>query len=302
MTGCCTSSWIFAAIPQHMPLRDVITCFHLNSVLNLKHPGPTFATSPITSSTHAMNTLQPRSSSHHRVASSSSYAPILINPSGPSFPSSTPSSAPSSARLPLEPRIRYPYPLPFFTLIDLAYTFHHDRGRSVSSMSFTLCIARAVVLGIVLGCSTRWRNRGGWIGAVSGCSIGYAVWSVCEAQLTKGKGTSGAEEPVQALFLGIVRFPRSLLLLSSDLLRTVLTVDCRNIRFGVYHLSPSTPSLTSTPPPQPARVAFTAFSRSASYRVRFRRRERLRIRDDFPCFYQANSSQVFKPAYFCPSK
>ena len=139
---------------------------------------------------------------HRRAVSSSSYAPILINPASalPNPPSD------SSARFPLGPRIRYPYPLPLLALADLVYTVHYSRNSPTSSTSVALCIARVVVLGVVLGCSMRWRSRGGWVGAVAGVSIGHAVWSVCEAQLTRGKeGDAGSEEPVQALFLGIVR-------------------------------------------------------------------------------------------------
>jgi len=156
-----------------------------------------------------MTALNPQSRSHRRMASSSSYAPVLIHPADPAVGPSAPLA--QSIRYPPGPRIKYPYPLPVLSALDLGYTVYHAHDTPTRSSSIALCIARVVVLCVVLGCSTRWRSRGGWIGVVSGWSIGHAVWSVCESQLTRGKGSNGGvQEPIPVWFLGIVRLENSM--------------------------------------------------------------------------------------------
>lgn len=143
----------------------------------------------------------PREMSHHRHASSSSYAPVLINPS--SDPSRTRRHSMDPVR-PTDPKLRYPYPLPVLACLDLGYTTYHAHFNPTSWLIIALCVARCFVLIFVLGASRRWRTRGGFVAVVGGFSVGLAVWTLCKSQLEKGKMTSDESPPVHAVFLTIV--------------------------------------------------------------------------------------------------
>lgn len=138
--------------------------------------------------------------SHHRQASSSSYAPVLINPSSnPDI-----ANAPARARPPILGRA---WPLVALACLDAAHSYRNAETISrLIPVYFGLCIVRAVVLALGVGLSREWRNRGGWVAVISGLSIGFAVWSVCKAQLEQSKDTADSAEgdPVPAVFLGVV--------------------------------------------------------------------------------------------------
>lgn len=142
---------------------------------------------------------------HHRHASSSSYAPVLINPSpDPTRPCRASIDPPRS----VEPKLRYPYPLPLLACFDLGYTLYHINTHSTSWIIVALCFVRCFVLLFVVGCSKRWRTRGGWVAVVCGLSVGLAVWTLCKGQLEKGKpAAGGSTTSVHALFLGVVSCP-----------------------------------------------------------------------------------------------
>jgi len=138
--------------------------------------------------------------SHHRHASSSSYAPVLINPAS----NPDPPDASSRARPPILGRA---WPLVFLACLDAAYVYSDAEAISqIMPVYFGLCIVRAVALALGVGVSREWRSRGGWVAVISGLSIGFAVWSVCKAQLERSKDASEGREPdpVPAVFLGVV--------------------------------------------------------------------------------------------------
>ena len=140
---------------------------------------------------------------------------ILINPYiASSEPSSSTSALPlPSATPPIPFVLRYPYPMPIAGILDLAYTLHHilstATGEPVAWSSLALAVLRATVLCVVLGCSRRWRSRGGWVGGASGLSIGEVVWEGCQGQLSRSQSlveTGGAGlVSTKAAFLFIVR-------------------------------------------------------------------------------------------------
>lgn len=151
---------------------------------------------------------------HYSTASSSSYAPVLINRS-PDKDLHLPSLPNGGEGEPAGLALRYPYPLPIASLLDLAYTIHHHyvlSSLSALSPGHTLGIAagtaesatstgagllltaagcRAVVLVLVVGCSRRWRARGGWVAAVCGISVGVGIWEDCAERLGAGGGHGG---------------------------------------------------------------------------------------------------------------
>ncbi|KAK4683887.1 hypothetical protein P7C73_g6326, partial [Tremellales sp. Uapishka_1] len=130
-----------------------------------------------------------RTHSHSRThASSSSYSTLLIT----ALPTSdTSPNHPISA-----PRLRYPYPLPLLALLDLAYTVHHAWIHQTPAYFLVLCAIRSVVSGGIVGCSKRWRSRGGWIGLCSVLTLGIEVWEGCSGLL------KGEEMPrLHAVFL-----------------------------------------------------------------------------------------------------
>lgn len=105
------------------------------------------------------------------------------------------------------PRLVYPFPLPLVALLDAAYVAYHGRSHTIPSFLIGLTVLRVVVLGLVAGCSKRWRSRGGWVAAASGMSIGVAIWRDCVDQLTRrnapgGDGTEGGKKGEdQSMFL-----------------------------------------------------------------------------------------------------
>jgi hypothetical protein len=147
----------------------------------------------------------PRLAPAHRAqpssSSTSSYAPVLINPTHTDNSTSTSPPVPSIA-------LRYPYPLPIASLLDLAYTLHHqyrlaypdipDHSAAQVGAGGPLIIAaaaRAVVLICVVGSSKRWRTRGGWVAAVCGISVGEAIWKDCATRLGARGGKAHADHP-----------------------------------------------------------------------------------------------------------
>ncbi len=159
---------------------------------------------------------------------SSSYSPLLINPiqsSSPSSPSplytftttttasnqipSSPSFQPRPVSTHLTPppprrvRLIYPYPLILLSLLDLIYTLYRrssdisDDGKSVEAAypvpTFFLVLSgiRAAVVGLVVGSSKRWRNRGGWIAGCSVLTLCVAVWTFCADLLGEEEDRSG---------------------------------------------------------------------------------------------------------------
>jgi hypothetical protein len=123
--------------------------------------------------------------SHQRrssVISTASSAPTLHNFS-PSHASSR-STSPTTKQI-----FRYPYPLSLTSLLDLAYFIYHSvRRHASSSLSSIACIRFLVLFGVV-GCSRRWRNRGGLILLVSCATVGTSVWEGCADRLKRS--TSG---------------------------------------------------------------------------------------------------------------
>ncbi|XAO23769.1 hypothetical protein I312_102549 [Cryptococcus bacillisporus CA1280] len=93
------------------------------------------------------------------IGSASTYSPVLINLSSRPRLSFVP--PPPSRRL----NLRYAYPLVPLALLDALHTFHYHISafRGLPGYVLTIGIARALVL-FAVGCTQRWRARGGWVG------------------------------------------------------------------------------------------------------------------------------------------
>jgi hypothetical protein len=89
--------------------------------------------------------------------------------------------------------LTYPYPLHIIALSDLAYTIREAAARPTPRVLLVLSTARALVLVCALGSSKQWRKRGGWLGVISGFSIGCVVWLGCVGQLqgSRNAGRTG---------------------------------------------------------------------------------------------------------------
>jgi hypothetical protein len=177
----------------------------MTSLETTNEPGPSGPSGTLHTPTHS---AQPSLSSSTR-----SYAPVLIYPTSPAFPS--PVSKPPFSTL------KYPYPLPLASLSDLAYTIHYqytlsshsthtDGGWWPNGHLIAGSVARGVILIGVVGCSQRWRSRGGWLAAICGISVGGGICEDCAARLGAGAGKGGAgngkKEGRQSWFLYTVSF------------------------------------------------------------------------------------------------
>ncbi|ADV20705.1 Hypothetical Protein CGB_B1810W [Cryptococcus gattii WM276] len=125
------------------------------------------------------------------IGSASTYSPVLINPSSRPGPSFVP--PPPSRRL----NLRYAYPLVPLALLDALHTFHYHISafRGLPGYVLTVGIARALVL-FTVGCTQRWRARGGWVGLGGAVSIFMAIWEACTRVLSrnlKDDGSNGLE-------------------------------------------------------------------------------------------------------------
>ncbi|ORX36677.1 hypothetical protein BD324DRAFT_626758 [Kockovaella imperatae] len=114
--------------------------------------------------------------SHHRYQSTGSYTPVLIRPSRSSDAALLRPPGPP-------PRLKYPYPIPIISLLDLSYTIHASRNRRVASHFLPLAIGRTLILLLAIGSSTRWRVRGGWVAVCSAVTVLGTVWEVCKDRL-----------------------------------------------------------------------------------------------------------------------
>lgn len=125
------------------------------------------------------------------IGSASTYSPVLINLSSRPRPSFVP--PPPSRRL----NLRYAYPLVPLALLDALHTFHYHISafRGLPGYVLTIGIARALVL-FAVGCTQRWRARGGWVGLGGAVSIFMAIWEACTRVLSrnlKDDGSNGLE-------------------------------------------------------------------------------------------------------------
>ena len=113
-------------------------------------------------------------------------------------------------------RLRYPFPLLALAVGDAGYTIHHaskqvSQAADVPKVAVILCIARVIVLGLVLSLSRRWRTRGGFVATTSVSTLVYMIWIACEEQLKRGTPDDGRNQgPSQTVFYCVVRFPCSL--------------------------------------------------------------------------------------------
>lgn len=83
-------------------------------------------------------------------------------------------------------RIHLPYPLTILALLDVGYSVYTAREEQhIPTPLVTFTVARAVVLVLVVGCSRRWKYRGGWVGMVCAMSVGAAVWEACRGILMR---------------------------------------------------------------------------------------------------------------------
>jgi len=186
-----------------------------------------------------MTSEQPSASTSSSAASP--YSPVLINPiyepthtrSHARNPSSVFVARQSSQSLTSRPflTLNYPYLLPVLALLDLGYdiTTHTRAVQYIPTHLIALSATRAGILGVIVGCSRRWRNRGGWIAGSSGISIGFAVWTFCAGLLDKeDKGNKGRPgvSPLNSGYLLIVCGPLAQLaydeMLTCRTLQTVL--------------------------------------------------------------------------------
>lgn len=123
------------------------------------------------------------------IGSASTYSPLLINPS--SQPESSFVPPPTNGhRLSL----RYAYPLVPLASLDALYTLHHhiSASQGLPGDVLTTGIARALVL-FAVGCTQRWRARGGWVGVVKAVSIFMAIWEACRRVLSRNLENDGNE-------------------------------------------------------------------------------------------------------------
>lgn len=140
-----------------------------------------------------------------RRPSSSSYAPVFINPSRPV--EAGPTAVETVPHGPARVKLRYPWPLFLFSMCDLVSTGYHAYKGDIDREIIAVCLGRGIVLGLVLGLSRQWRSRGGWVALGCVISVGMAVWTVCKAQLEGGKRGDDERGHVPILFLAIVRPP-----------------------------------------------------------------------------------------------
>jgi hypothetical protein len=122
-------------------------------------------------------------------------SPILINPyTNPNTPIKRPHAT---------PKLRYPWPLPLLGILDVAYTIYHLRTSSYELSKHLLVLAsfRALVLGVIVGASQRWRYRGGWIGGISMISLGSVVWEGCKGQLLSRREGGGPQVDIYLLVI-----------------------------------------------------------------------------------------------------
>ncbi|WVQ72580.1 hypothetical protein IAR50_002138 [Cryptococcus sp. DSM 104548] len=137
--------------------------------------------------------VPPRSPS---IDSTSTYAPVLINPlrtpPTPPFP---------SQNLPRRPSLRYAYPLIFLAILDCLHTVHYLLGASAAHHTplpayiTSTAFVRAVLCSAV-AVTRRWRTRGGWVGASSGISLTVAVWEGCRTVLAREDDVHGKKATV----------------------------------------------------------------------------------------------------------
>ncbi|WWD17311.1 hypothetical protein CI109_101751 [Kwoniella shandongensis] len=125
------------------------------------------------------------------IASVSTSTPIPINPlaQNATLPHSR-GRITQNQRL----KLRYPYPLILFILLDGLYTIHNILSLSKIDLTLTRAIssARVTFLLFVVGISRRWRSRSGWMIFTTGLSICGGVWQVCEGVLRgSGRGHEG---------------------------------------------------------------------------------------------------------------
>ena len=136
--------------------------------------------------------------SHSRHASSSSYNPVLINPHS----HYQGQSRSSSHSRPPSLKIKYPFPLFLLSILDLFLTLYNSGNPSVL---VAFCTSRFVVLGLVVGFSRHWRDRGGYVALVDGFSVGYVVWTTCKRQLERGKtGPEDGDSQHEYMILALV--------------------------------------------------------------------------------------------------
>ncbi|KAK1924048.1 hypothetical protein DB88DRAFT_488948 [Papiliotrema laurentii] len=136
-----------------------------------------------------------------RRPSSSSYAPVFINPSRPV--EAGPTAVETVPHGPARVKLRYPWPLFLFSMCDLVSTGYHAYKGDIDREIIAVCLGRGIVLGLVLGLSRQWRSRGGWVALGCVISVGMAVWTVCKAQLEGGKRGDDERGHVPILFLAI---------------------------------------------------------------------------------------------------
>ncbi|WVQ82359.1 hypothetical protein IAT38_004487 [Cryptococcus sp. DSM 104549] len=143
------------------------------------------------------------------IASTSTYAPILINPSSPSPISSAPPFTP--ALPPTHPRrltlaLRYALPLIPFALLDLSHTVHRVIASGLPAYLTFLGVERVTVL-LWVGCTRRWRVRGGWVGAGSGASLVMGIWEGCMLVLSRNDANvGGGKERGEGMGLFLIVF------------------------------------------------------------------------------------------------
>ena len=144
--------------------------------------------------------------SHRRHASS----PVLD--SSPPFVTGAVSQEPpeSIIHLPVL-RLKYPLPLVALGLIDVIYIVRYHLFHHIPVYLSFLSIVRAIIIGVLLGLSKSWRNRGGWMAIICGSTLGATVWQGCVGRLQTdkrgGQGEDGERKDIYSVtgFLIAVR-------------------------------------------------------------------------------------------------
>ncbi|WVO16279.1 hypothetical protein L204_103954 [Cryptococcus depauperatus] len=139
------------------------------------------------------------------IASTFSSAPVLINPSSPLAEVNS-SIAPNKVRR--RPTLRFASPLFFLAIADAVHTTCQATNTSTGLPQPIVAagISRALIL-VFVGCTKRWRARGGWIAAGSGASLFLAVWEWCILVLSRNADSKDGKGKVEfSLMLFLVIF------------------------------------------------------------------------------------------------